>query len=252
MAVSQGGGYDPKLFAEIAALEDRSFWFRERNLLIVWALRSFAPSMASYLEVGCGTGHVLAAVCAAFPAARCVGIEPHRPGLEIARRRLDDVELRQGDAASIEDDGVFDAVGSYDVLEHIEDDAGALRAMARSLRPGGVLVVTAPQHPWLWSDADEAGQHVRRYRRRELVGKVETAGLEIVRCTSFVTTLLPALALNRLRRRWRPPDDSLSELRMAPWIQNALRPALAVDRLAIRVGASLPAGGSLLLVARRP
>jgi SAM-dependent methyltransferase len=252
MAGAAGEGYDPRLFAEVAALEEGSFWFQERNRLILWALRRYASGLRDYLEVGCGTGYVLEGVHSAFPAARCVGVEPFEAALEIARGRVDGVELRRGDAASLAADREeFDAVGSFDVLEHIPDDSAALRAITGALRPGGVLVVTVPQHRWLWSDADEAAEHVRRYRRRELVERVRAAGLRVERCTSFVTTLLPALAAARWRRRRRPPADPLRELRMAPWVQSALRPAMALDRLAIHSGVSLPAGGSLLLVARR-
>lgn len=251
MATAPVEGYDPELFAQIAVLEEASFWFAERNRLILWTLRRYAGEPGAYLEVGCGTGYVLAAVRSAFPAARCVGVEPFEAALEIARRRVGDCELRQGDAAGLEEESAFDVVGSFDVLEHIADDAGALEAMAQALRPGGLLAVTVPQHRWLWSDADESAGHVRRYRREELLGRVRAAGFETVRCTSFVTTLLPLLGANRWLRRHRPPSDPLSELRMAPWMQSALRPGLALDRLAIRAGASLPAGGSLLLVARR-
>ncbi len=251
MATAPVEGYDPELFAQIAVLEDASFWFAERNRLILWALRRYAAEPKAYLEVGCGTGYVLAAVRSAFPATRCVGVEPFEAALEIARRRVADSELRRGDAAGLEEESAFDVVGSFDVLEHIADDARALEAMARALRPGGVLVVTVPQHRWLWSDADERGGHVRRYRRDELIERVHAANLEMIRCTSFVPTLLPVLSANRWLGRQRPPSDPLSELRMAPWMQSALRPALALDRLAIRAGLNLPAGGSLLLVARR-
>jgi SAM-dependent methyltransferase len=251
MATAPVEGYDPELFAQIAVLEQGSFWFAERNRLILWALRRYAGEPGSYLEVGCGTGFVLGAVSSAFPAARCVGVEPFEAALEIARDRVGNAELRLGDAAGITEEATFDAVGSFDVLEHIADDAEALAAMARALRPGGILLLTVPQHRWLWSDADDSAGHVRRYRRGELVERVAAAGFEPLRCTSFVTTLLPLLTVGRLLRRRRPPSDPLSELRMAPWLQSVLRPAMALDRLAIRAGANLPAGGSLLLVARR-
>jgi SAM-dependent methyltransferase len=251
MATAPVEGYDPELFAQIAVLEQGSFWFAERNRLILWALRRYAGEPGSYLEVGCGTGFVLSAVQDAFPTARCVGVEPFEAALEIARDRVGGAELRRGDAAGLGEQETFDAVGSFDVLEHIEDDAGALEAMAQALRPGGTLLLTVPQHRWLWSDADDSAGHVRRYRRRELISRVSEAGLEVERCTSFVTTLLPLLAIGRLLRRWRPPSDPLSELRMAPWLQSALRPAMALDRAAIRGGANLPAGGSLVVVARK-
>lgn len=251
MPTGQSEGYDPALFAEIAELEDGSFWFTERDRLILWALRRYAPGMRSFLEVGCGTGHVLAAVAGGFPAARCVGLEPFEEALAIARRKRPELELRLGGADSLDPGEDFDAIGCFDVLEHIADDGGAAAAMAAALRPGGTLVVTVPQHRWLWSDADERAEHVRRYRRRELLALISGAGLEVVRCTSFVTTLLPVLAVSRLVRRYRPPEDPLRELRLSPAAQAVLRPPLALDRWLIARGASLPAGGSLLLVARR-
>ena len=252
MPTGQSEGYDPALFAEIAELEDASFWFVERDRLILWALERYAPGLRSFLEVGCGTGHVLAAVDRGFPAARCVGLEPFEEAIEIARRKAAGAELRLGGAESLDPGEDFDAIGCFDVLEHIRDDAGAAAAMAAALRPGGTLLVTVPQHRWLWSDADERAEHVRRYRRGELLALIAGAGLEVVRCTSFVTTLLPVLAASRLVRRFRPPQDPLRELRLSPAAQALLRPPLALDRRLIRHGASLPAGGSLLLVARRP
>jgi SAM-dependent methyltransferase len=252
MQETSGRGYDAALFAEIAALEDGSFWFSERNRLIEWALRHYASDMRAFLEVGCGTGHVLSAVEAAFPQARCFGIEPFEIAIEIARGRATGAEIRQGTAVSLGSNEQFDAVGCFDVLEHIVDDRAALTAMATALRPGGVLVVTVPQHRWLWSDADESAEHVRRYRRSELVDRVHAAGLRVRRCTSFVTTLLPMLAASRVVRRIRPPKDPLQELRLSPRIQAALRLGIALDRAAIRAGASLPVGGSLLLIASRP
>jgi SAM-dependent methyltransferase len=251
VTVAQAEGYDPELFAEIAKLEDASFWFSERDRLILWALRRYAAGMRDFLEVGCGTGHVLAAVDGAFATARCVGVEPFDAALEIARERTGGVELRRGTAASLGGDPAFDAIGCFDVLEHISDDQAALDAMAKALRPGGVLLLTVPQHPWLWSDADERAEHVRRYRRLQLIERVRNADLDVLLCSSFITTLLPLLAVSRVVRRFRPPEDPLRELRMAAWIQSLLRPAVALDRLAIRAGVSLPAGGSLLLVARR-
>jgi SAM-dependent methyltransferase len=62
----------------------------------------------------------------------------------------------------------FDAILYVDVLEHIEDDAGELATAARRLRPGGVLIVLAPAHNWLYSPFDRAIGHYRRYTRRSL------------------------------------------------------------------------------------
>jgi SAM-dependent methyltransferase len=242
------GGYDVELYEAIAAAEPGSFWFRARNRLIVSTLRRFFPDARSLLEVGCGTGFVLAGLREAFPTLRLVGSELYEEGLELARRRLPGVELVRLDATEMPFAAEFDVVGSFDVLEHVEQDEAALAGMRRALRPGGGLILLVPQHPRLWSEMDEVAHHVRRYTRRELVDKVERAGFEVVEASSFVSTLLPAMMLNRgVRRALGRPYDPIAELE--PGRLNAFfERVLDGERRLIERGVSLPAGGSLLLV----
>ena len=142
--------YDAGLFEAIAEVEPRSFWFRARNRLIVSTVRRHSPRARDLLEVGCGTGFVLAALRDAFPGLRLVGAELFAEGLAVARRRLPDVELAELDATRLS----YDVVGAFDVLEHIDDDVGALRGMARAARHDGVVVLLVSQHPRLWSRMD--------------------------------------------------------------------------------------------------
>src|SRR5712691_5191111 len=90
---AERSGFDPALSAYLAELEPRSFWFRARNRLIVSAVRRYFPQARTLLEVGCGTGFVLAALQQAFPGLHLTGSELFREGLEIAQRRLPEVEL---------------------------------------------------------------------------------------------------------------------------------------------------------------
>src|SRR5262245_14189386 len=204
------------------------------------------------LEVGCGTGFVLRGVRDAFPHMRLVGGEFFEAGLALAAERVPDAELMRLDARDLPFSEDFDIVGGFDVLEHIDDDQRALAAMYKALRPGGGLVVTVPQHPGLWSAVDEYSHHVRRYRRRELLTKLRICGFDVLRQTSFVSLLLPVLALSRLRFRRTKDFDPLSEFRAPPFVDSALGWVLTAERTLIRSGLSLPAGGSLLVVARRP
>jgi SAM-dependent methyltransferase len=203
------------------------------------------------LEVGCGTGFVLAAVRSAFPHMRLVGAELFQAGLAVAAQRVPDAELLELDARELPFDGEFDVVGAFDVLEHIREDDRALREMHAALRPGGGLVLTVPQHPLLWSAVDAYSRHVRRYRRTELLTKLRKSGFDVVHWTSFVSLLLPVLALSRLRFRDEKTFDPLSEYRMPPFVDSAFGWILTVERALIRRGLPLPAGGSLLAVAKR-
>jgi SAM-dependent methyltransferase len=203
------------------------------------------------LEVGCGTGFVLQGVHEAFPGMRLAGGEPSLAGLVVARERVPEAQLLQLDGGRLPFDAEWDVVGAFDVLEHLDDDARALRELARAVVPGGTVLLTVPQHPWLWSADDEYGRHRRRYRRRELVTRVRAAGLEVVSVTSWVTSLLPLMALSRLRPR-RGPFDPAHELRQGRLTRTVLERVLGAEQALIERGVSLPAGGSLVVVARRP
>jgi SAM-dependent methyltransferase len=233
-------------------MEARHFWFRSRNRLIIWTLRKHFAGARSFLEIGCGTGFVLTEVRRSFPALAVSGSDAFTEGLGFAATRLPGVPLFQMDATRIPFDAEFDAMGAFDVLEHIEDDRAALRAMRRAIREGGGVIVTVPQHPALWGPLDDYSCHRRRYTRRELVGKLTEAGFEILRVSSFVSLLLPLLLLSRWRqRRGRAAFDPHAEYRLASPVNAALGWVLAAERLGIAAGLSLPAGGSLLAVARR-
>jgi SAM-dependent methyltransferase len=182
---------------------------------------------------------------------RLAGGEPSLGGLAVARQRVPGAQLLQLDAGRLPFDAEWDIAGAFDVLEHLDDDAGALRELARAVVPGGTVLLTVPQHPWLWSADDEYGRHRRRYRRRELVSRVRGAGLEVVRVTSWVTTLLPLMALSRLRPR-RGSFDPGHELRQGRLTRVVLERVLGGEQALIERGVSLPAGGSLVVVARRP
>ena len=246
------GAFDPAHFSRLFALEAGSFWFRGRSDLIEWALRRYFPDARDFLEVGCGTGYVLARLRRSFPDISLSGTELFEEGLACARARLgDSANLCQLDATRLTFREKFDVIGAFDVLEHIEDDAAVLANVRTALRPGGGLLITVPQHEWLWSATDVAAHHVRRYARQVLRERLLDAGLEILRITSFMTLLLPAMWLARRRQR-----DGMQEVEAElalPATVNAIgRAALGVDSALIRAGINLPVGGSLLAVARRP
>ena len=248
--LAKGGAGFPDAFAELADLEANNFWFRSRNRLLVWALRRHVPHMRRYLEIGCGTGYVLAGVAEAFPEAAITGSEVFSAGLPFAASRLGQTELLQMDARHIPYFEEFDAIGAFDVLEHIEEDEAVLSQMQQALKPGGTIVITVPQHPWLWSWQDEYAQHVRRYRVGELREKALRAGFEVAYATSFVTLLLPAMLASRmLHRRAQAVRDPLAELRLPMLLDRPFAAVMHLERLWIQMGVRFPVGGSLLLIA---
>lgn len=244
-------GFSADYFPDLRALEERHFWFIARNRLIGWAVRRHFGRARRVLEIGCGTGYVLGQLMRELPAARLTASEVLDAGLAHAAERFPSIEFIQMDARRIPYAGEFDLVGAFDVLEHIEDHAAVLAQVAQALQPGGGLLLTVPQHPWLWSAADDYARHCRRYTRRGLARLLEAAGFRIRTATSFVSLLLPLLVWSRQRNRNDPDFDPLAELRLPAALNRAFGAAMAVEHACIRAGLRFPAGGSLLVAAER-
>lgn len=243
------GGFSADFFRQIAPMEARHFWFIERNTLILEALARHGKAISDFMEIGCGTGFVLDAIHQAYPDWHLLGTELFSEGLEVAAERIQGVPLIQMDARQSPFRAHFDAIGLFDVLEHIKEDDQVLRMIERALRPRGLLLLTVPQHPWLWSHTDEMAFHVRRYRRKDLERQLKAAGFSILETTSFMSLLLPLMLLSRVFSR--RSDDPHAELRLSPRLNGFLGRVLAVERLLRQQRLKLPFGGSLLIVAAR-
>jgi len=246
------GGFKREYFAQLATFEEGNFWFRGRNRLIQWALGKYFRDAGSFFEVGCGTGFVLKGVRETLPQMRLAGSEIFGDGLVFARARLPGVELYQMDTRQIPFEREFDVIGAFDVLEHVVEDDAALRQMFTATRPGGGILVTVPQHRFLWSAIDEHSMHQRRYSRAELRRKVKQAGFSIERITSFVSLLLPFMMCARMKRHRSHDFQLWKEFEISRPLNALLGSILTAERAMIERGVSFPAGGSLLLIAKRP
>ncbi len=239
-------------------MEDRHFWFVSRRAVILDALRRAVPDLAEQglFDIGCGSGGLLA-----YLDRSGVGIagacDAYSESLEIVRRRITAplVLVDEGRLPPLAPGHRLLAL--FDVLEHLDDDRGMLGFLHSALAPGGSLVITVPAHPFLFDDRDRAACHRRRYRRRDLRGKLEEAGFEVRVLTHFMASLVPLLLAGRgltlllspsLRRRQERHD---LEFRVVPVVNGLLRALFGLERAFLRVG-SLPFGSSILAIARRP
>ncbi|MGW7773352.1 class I SAM-dependent methyltransferase [Pseudomonas machongensis] len=241
-------------FERLAALEANNWWFRARNNVLIWALRKHVGNFSSFLEIGCGTGFVLEGISKAFPAAQLHGSEYFREGLVHAEKRIPQASFSQLDATRMTDVEQYEVIGAFDVIEHIEDDQKVLDNLACALKPGGALVVSVPQHRWLWSQVDEYACHQRRYTRDELVEKIGAAGLKVEYTTSFVSLLVPLMWLSRLsaNRQHKAPDyNPENEFLIPGWLNACLAGVMRIELGLIKLGLRLPVGGSVLAIARK-
>ena len=245
-------GMDPNAFEQLAQVENGNFWFVPRNRLITGLLERYFADARSFMEVGCGGGFVLSAIAAMKPWHRVVASELHPTGLAIARARLGrHAEFVQMDARDIPARDVFDVIGAFDVLEHIDDDRSVLAAMYRALRADGGVLLAVPQHPWLWSGSDEYARHVRRYRRGELEHKVRAAGFRVLFSGSYTALLLPAMMLSRWAKSGDTSKSLGSEFALPSAVNGLFKIILQSEVTFTLAGVRFPAGGSRLVVAAK-
>ena len=245
------------IFDIIAAVEERHWWFQARKRIILSLLERELPRLAPgragerrILDVGAGGGMLASAmtqlgqVTAMEGAPEALAHLVRRVGLTVVPGFLPSPDLSPES---------FDLVTSFDVLEHIEDDRAALHEIRQVLKPGGVLMVTVPAHPWMWSAHDEAGHHFRRYRPREIEKRVAGAGFSILFSSPFQTLLFPLQVAERVARRWLGPPPEGEELRMPPrWVNRIGYQVFAFERHWIGRRRHAPIGSSQLVLAQKP
>jgi SAM-dependent methyltransferase len=154
-------------------------------------------------------------------------------------------------------DGVFGALTTGETLEHLDDDAGAVREIARVMKPDGVCIATVPALRALWSASDDYYEHRRRYSREELSRLFRTAGLSVekARYWGFPVVLaydtLFLLPMNKRRARREVSSDvalqSVARAGQSRMLVRAVRAVFAIDWLFRFV----PFGPGLLLVAKK-
>lgn len=245
-------GFKSQYFEKLYNLESLHWWFRARNHLIISVIKKFHPNLESYMEIGCGTGFVLSAVAKNFPMAKIHGSELFDEGLHFASQRVKKASFIQLDATNMEFDEEFDIVGAFDVIEHINQDELVLAGIFDALKPGGYMILTVPQHPFLWSNADKFWCHVRRYTSLEIHTKVSRAGFNIIKSTSFVSLLLPFMLIQRLKDRNRQDFNGFDELVIHSFLNKFMEYIMGFEQMLIRFGLTLPFGGSRLIVAKKP
>lgn len=237
----------------LVAVEPRHFWFSARNELLLATMRELLGPIEGrrVVDIGCGTGFVLAALQRA--GALTCGVDMHMSVLGHARSRTGAL-LVCHDAASVPLARQFDIAMLCDVIEHAQDDAGVLHAAAATVVPGGAVVVTVPANPALWSPLDEVYGHKRRYTHRMLTAALQRAGLTVVAVRRFNALLYPPQLIQRhALRRLSASADRAEILRRG--LQPPPAPVDAVLRVVSRLEIPLsrlspPFGTSLVAVAR--
>ena len=247
--------YPADLFHEFFKLESRNFWFKARNKMLIHLFKKYLGSSAkaSVLEIGCGTGYVMQGLKAACRNYEMYGAELHLEGLKFAKKRMPDVEFIQLDATDLPFENNFNAIGAFDVLEHIDEDQRVMDSVFKALKPGSHFFITVPQYRWMWSETDDIAFHKRRYTRKELKEKLINSGFQVKYMGSFVFFLFPFMIISRFINKTKSTDTNnnavMAELKIPSVLNTIFYFFTLIDVWLVKWGLSLPWGGSLVCVA---
>lgn len=244
-----------EFYAEYNEIEDKHWWFIGRRQILLATLNNYLPPIHGrqrcILDVGCGTGTMLQYLSRLGEAQ---GIDVSEEAVRFCHERgLQNVQQVSYMPLPFEDN-TFDLITIFDVLEHIDDDERMLHELYRTMRPGGILMLSVPAHGYLWGPQDEISEHKRRYAAREIRRRVKGAGFRVRRLSYFNTLLFPIIAfvrvfrLHRLRSGGLKSDCSLTK----PGPMNSLLARLFGMEARVVKWVDLPIGVSLLGLARKP
>ena len=245
--------------AKYHQLEEQHWWFAGRRDAVYDLIQSLSlPTTAAILEIGCSGGPLMQRLRAAG-YSDITGIDVSKSAIELAHARgVANASLMDGAALEFAD-ARFDIVIASDVLEHIEDEARALREWARVLRPGGQMLVFVPAHAYLWSEHDVVNHHFRRYSRQGLVAALGRAGLRTQRRSFWNAAMYFPTATLRLGRRLltgpvsteKKPGSTGDLVYVAGPVNKLLLQWVKMENWLLRY-VNLPLGVSVFALAQKP
>jgi SAM-dependent methyltransferase len=229
---------------------EKEHWFYagKREIVRYWIdkLHPLSPE-SLLLDCGAGTGQFAAEM---EPFCRVLAIDDHEESLAIATSKLGSSSVGKGSCTALPvGAAAADCLTALDVLEHVENDRGAIREFARVLKPGGLAVITVPALPALWSDWDVALHHVRRYTRDSLLRLVAVPEFRLEHWNFINVLALPAIYLSRKFRMLRSTSQRAEDVIPPRWLNCFLKKTFTGPACQVRI--RFPAGVGLLAVLRR-
>jgi len=209
-----------------------------------WMLDNFRGYLGdSVFEAGCGSGNLTEHLLDRN-SLNVVDIDEfHVRSISKRFGHLENVNISIGDLespATYTELSGMDSVLCVNVLEHLDKPDVALEGFHGALRPGGHALVLVPAHDWLFSDADAALEHRKRYTRSEAVELLESSGFEVVRCYEFNRLGVLGWWLNKV----------LGRTTITKWQARVFGFMLPIAKLVEHV--SVLPGLSVVAVARKP
>ncbi len=237
-----------------AQAEESHFWYHGFRGFLTPVLDRVAAGRQglTIIDCGAGTGHnltLLGAYGRVFP----FDLDPSAltkarvAGAPMVRANVTHIPFRSNS---------FDIATSFDMLMMVPDVEGAVREVARVLKPGGAIVFTLPALEVLRGDHAEIWHELVRYTPASARALLTQAGLEVERVSFLFASLFPLMLVTRTLERWtrrfRRAPSADGDIGMPSPLVNAVLTAVVVGEAWLARHVPMPVGSSLLMVARKP
>lgn len=230
-------------------VESFHWWFVVRRKLLKSLLSSLDLNRNCItLDIGCGTGSNFKILRAL--GFNVIGLDQSIYALSLIKKKINFL-LINGDLNKLptqsNSTGIIIAM---DILEHLEDDSNGIKEICRTLKKGGILILTVPAFGFLWGIQDVVTGHKRRYSKREILKKLKQEGFEILRSSYFNFFLFfPIFFARRVIHLLGLRVASENEINF-PLINFFLRIIFSLEPYILRYF-SFPFGVSIFCIARK-
>ena len=245
----------PKKAFQIIEKAEKHFWFTGRNEVIRIILNRFLKTIkrTDFIEIGCGNGLVL--MLLEKLKYSITGLDIHMEGLKIARSRTN-ATLICADVYKFKSKKKYDAIGMFDVIEHIGEDERFLKKCGELLKPNGKIIITVPADMKLWSQMDLVSGHKRRYTKSSLINILVKLGYKIefisyFNCLLYIPQLLFRKFTENKMKKAKNTEILIDQLRLPPVAINIIMKWLFLLEAQLLRITAIPFGASLIAVASK-
>lgn len=236
------------LYEDLFSLEGKHWWHIAKRRAVRKLIKKYNHlENPKILDIGCGTGKNMDEL---QKLGTVYGLDRSSKALKFCRKRgLKLLTKGTAEKTNLETNS-FDIITILDVLEHT-DDQETLIEMRRILKKDGIIILTVPAFPWLWSKWDEVLHHKRRYTVNTLKEILVANNFHPVKMTYLYSFLILPLLIIRKIKQNISKDFYESDFKLSNPLFNFLLNNLSKFEFLLAENFYIPFGTSILVVAKK-
>lgn len=247
--------YQETGFETLVKMQSKHFWYIGRHKFLFTSLQKYLKhTHQNIIDLGGGVGGWIKYLTdtSEFKFKKFALGDSSNVALIEAKKVLPKgIDVFQVDLMSTQWNEVWDVIFLLDVLEHCPDDVSILNEVYKSLKPGGLLIMTTPALMCFWSHNDEYAKHLRRYSAKDYVRLASLTNFKLIDARYFMFFLSPLYWLSRkFKLRELSEEDLINAIKKEheiphPWVNYLLTKLFSAES-AVGHAVRFPWGTSIL------